>query len=434
MSGVRAHNPELTALGLSLPGFLERGRVIASLPSLSLLTLAALTPPHHEVTYHEVADVCGLAELPPCDLAAISTYSAQAAEAYALCERFRAAGAITVIGGLHVTAVPLEAMEHADVVVVGEGEPVWARLLADAEQNRLQPVYQADGGFDLATAPMPRFELLDPDRYNRLTVQTQRGCRWRCEFCASSLLLTDRYKAKPVASVAAELREIKRLWPRPFIELADDNTFVGKRRSRALAEAIGHEGVRWFTETDISVAEDPELLGLLRDAGCAELLIGLESPSSEGVDGLELKRNWKHAQHSRYEEAIDAIQSFGIACNACFVLGLDGDGPGVFDAVERFVERTHPFDVQITVLTPFPGTPLYRRLLDEGRILRPGEWGMCTLFDVNFRPKGMTVVELEEGLVELGRRLYSEEATARRRSAFKEQWRTGRRSRVRVGR
>lgn len=422
MSGVRAHNPVLTELGLNLPGFVERGKAIASLPSLSLLTLAALTPDRHEVRYYEVADIRDLEELPECDMAAFSTYTAQVKDAYQLIDGYRRKGVPTVIGGLHVTCLPKEALAHADAVVVGEGEVSWPRVVADAEAGRLNGTYAADGvEFDLADAPVPRYDLLDPDRYNRLTVQTQRGCPWRCEFCASSILLTSRYKQKPVERVAKEIAAIKRVWEEPFIELADDNTFVDKHHGRDLVETIGQFGVRWFTETDVSVAEDARLLDLLAQSGCRELLIGLESPTAQGLEGVELKRNWKRRQVDRYRDAVRIIQSHGIAVNACFVLGLDGDGPGVFDAIAEFVDDTDPFDVQITVLTPFPGTPLYGRLLAEGRIIEPGAWEKCTLFDINYIPKNMTVAELAEKGLDLAMRLYSKEATQRRRRAFKEQ-------------
>jgi radical SAM superfamily enzyme YgiQ (UPF0313 family) len=430
MSGIRAFNPDLTRLGMTLPGFVERGKAIASLPSLSLLTLAALTPERHEVSYHEVEDVRELGQLPPCDVAAISTYTAQAEDAYQLADRFRAEGATTVIGGLHVTSEPQEALEHCDVVVVGEGEPVWPSVLDDLERGAPDRLYDARGrGFDLREAPIPRFELLDPSRYNRLTVQTTRGCPWRCEFCASSILLTRRFKTKPPERVVAEIRAIKEIWPRPFVEFADDNTFVDRSWSRRLMQQIAPEGVRWFTETDVAVADDPELLSMMHEAGCAEVLIGFESPSVSGLEGIELRRNWKARQIDMYERAVEVIQSHGIAVNACFVLGLDGDGPGVFEAVQDFVDRTGPFDVQITVQTPLPGTPLYERLLGDGRLLHPGAWSRCTLFDVNFRPAKMTVEQLERGLIELGTRLYSDEATRRRRAAFLDQWRRGRRGR-----
>lgn len=427
MSGIRAHNPELTEMGMTLPGFVERGKAIASLPSLSLLTLAALTPERHEISYHEIHDITEVGEPPDADLVAIATFTAQVKDAYRLSDRYRKKGVTTVMGGLHVTSCPDEALEHSDIIVIGEGEVTWRRLLQDVEEGRAERVYDARGcEFDLADAPIPRFDLLDSERYNRITIQTNRGCPWRCEFCASSILLTPRYKLKPVAKVIDEIRAVKSIWPRPFIEFADDNSFVHKRRSRELAAAMGGEDVRWFTETDISVADDPELLGLLREAGCAEVLIGLESPSADSLDGVELKRNWKLKQVDRYRDAIIRIQEHGVAVNACFILGLDGDGPEVFEAVESFVDETKPFDVQITVQTPFPGTPLYDRLRTEGRLLEEGAWEKCTLFDVTYRPLGMTAEQLERGLIELGQRLYSDEATRGRRKGFIEQWRHGR--------
>ncbi|HEX6210394.1 MAG TPA: radical SAM protein, partial [Methylomirabilota bacterium] len=358
-------------------------------------------------------------ELPTCDVAAIASYSAQIKDAYQLSERYRAMGVRTVLGGLHVTARPDEAARHADAIVIGEGELSWPALVADLRRGSLHSRYAPDGAeFSLADAPLPRFDLLEMDRYNRITVQTQRGCPWRCEFCAASIRLTPMYKVKPVQRVMEEIHEIKRLWPRPFVEFADDNTFVNRRHSKELMRALIGQNIRWFTETDISVADDPELLELMREAGCAEVLIGLESPTAAGLDGVELRRNWKRGRIWQYLEAIERIQGHGVTVNGCFVLGLDGDGPEVFDAVADFVADSGLFDVQITVLTPFPGTPLYDRLLAEGRLLEPEAWERCTMFDVNFRPRGMSPETLQHELVELGRRLYTEDARKDRRSAF----------------
>jgi radical SAM superfamily enzyme YgiQ (UPF0313 family) len=421
MSGVRAANPELNAVGLTMPGFVERSKVIASLPSLSLLTLAGMTPDRIDVSYHEVADLRQLDQLPQCDVAAIASFSAQIKDAYELSDRYRTLGVRTVLGGLHVTARPDEAAQHADAVVIGEGEIGWPMLLADLEAGRLKKRYATDGrSFSLADGPMPRFDLLDMDRYNRITVQTQRGCPWRCEFCAASIRLTPLYKMKPVDRVIAEIREIKRLWPKPFIEFADDNSFVHRRHSKQLLREVAAEGIRWFTESDVSIADDPELLALMREAGCAEVLIGLESPRAGGLNGVELRRNWKHGRVGHYLEAIERIQSHGIAVNGCFVLGLDGDGPEIFDAVYDFVQASGQFDVQITVLTAFPGTPMYDRLLADGRLLEPEAWERCTMFDVNFRPAQMSPGELQHNLVALGRRLYTDGERVRRRSAFHE--------------
>jgi len=421
LSGVRSANAELNELGLTLPGFVERSEIIASLPSLGLLTLAGLTPKDCDVQYLDVPDIGALDELPgDFDVVAISSFSAQIKDAYALADRYRAAGVKVVLGGLHVTSLPEEAMAHADSVVLGEGEPAWPRLLHDLRRGKLQPVYDVRGvRFDLADAPMPRFDLLDPDQYNRITVQTQRGCPFRCEFCAASLLISPVYKVKPVPKVIEEIKRIKEIWPQPFIELADDNSFANKRHAKDLVRAIAREDVLWFTETDISVADDDELLQLLSDSGCAQILIGLESPSAAGLGGLERRTDWKAQQQDRYRRAIDRIQGHGITVNGCFVLGLDGTGTESFDSVAEFVRTSGLYEVQITFLTPFPGTPLYERLLREGRILREGAWERCTLFDVNFRPEKMSVEQLETGFRRLAEELYSEAATQERRRGFR---------------
>jgi radical SAM superfamily enzyme YgiQ (UPF0313 family) len=424
MSGVRAHDPELTKLGLTLPGFVERNKVIASLPSLGLLTLAGMTPARHKVSYIEVADVKDVAQLPQgFDLIAISSFSAQMNEGYRLAERFRAAGVPVVMGGLHVTSQPYEPAAHGASAAIGEGEIVWPQILEDAEFAGLKPVYDARGrDFDLAEAPMPAFELLDIGRYNRITVQTSRGCPWKCSFCASSILLTRKYKQKPVAKVLAEIDRIRALWPRPFLEFADDNSFVDRRYWLELLPQLKGRGLRWFTETDLSVHKDFRLLELMREAGCAEVLIGFESPGDTSLDGVELKRNFKYARRAEYRDAIRNIQGHGIRVNACFVLGLDGQGPGVFDELFDFVQDTLPYDVQITVPTPFPGTPFYEQLRREGRLLRERDWDRCTLFDVNFTPRGMSVGELRAGFRGLAERLYSAEFTQKRRDHFRSQW------------
>lgn len=426
MSGVRVHNAELTALGLTLPGFVERSKVIASLPSLGLLTLAGLTPRDVDVHYLEVADVAQVDGVPQeFDVVAISSFSAQIKEAYKLADRYRMLGTRVILGGLHVSALPMEALRHADAVVVGEGEPVWPAIVEDLRAGSLKPVYDSRGmNYTFANSPMPRFDLLDIPRYNRLTVQTQRGCPFRCEFCAASMRISPTYKVKPVERVIAEIQAIKAIWKRPFIEFADDNSFVNKTHSRQLLRAVAKEDIRWFTETDLSVAEDEELLDLLRDAGCAEILIGFEGTTFSGIDGVEQRANWKAKRVDSYLEAIRKIQDRGVRVNGCFILGLDGAGAESFDAVWEFAQQSGLYDVQITVQTAFPGTPLYARLKQEGRVLRDEAWELCTLFDVNFQPAKMSVAELETGLRGLMSRIYSDEVTKARREAFHRNYRS----------
>jgi len=427
MSGVRAHNEELTKLGLTLPGFVERNKIIASLPSLGLLTLAGLTPSKFHIEYHEIADLGSNADLPThFDLVAISTFTAQFKEALAVADFYRSKNIPVVMGGITASSLPEETLEHCASVVIGEGEPLWPEVLDDFDRGRLKPLYVQSprGQFDLRDAPLPRFDLLDPDKYNRITVQTSRGCPHKCEFCASSILLTSRYKLKPVEKVIAEIHQIKRIWSRPFIEFADDNSFVHREHYKKLLRELAKENLRWFTEADIRVAEDGELLALMRDSGCQQVLIGLESPRRGSLDGVELNSNWKLRQQDHYKAAIAKIQSYGITVNGCFIFGLDGDTPEVFEDVLDFVKDSGLYEVQITFLTAFPGTPLYHRLKMEGRIIRDKAWELCTLFDINIRPKNMSVEDLQSGFLALGKSLYSAEETALRRINFKKMLKT----------
>ncbi len=427
MSGVRACDPELVKLGLTLPGFVERSKVIASLPSLGLLTLAGMTTADHDVSYHEIAEyeTPGSFEKLPTgfDLVAISSLSAQIQEAYRVAEWYRAKGIKVVMGGLHVTSMPDEAKRHCDAVAVGEGELLWHDILDDAAKSQLKKEYRTSVEFDLANAPMPAFHLLDIEKYNRLTVQTSRGCPRRCEFCASSILLTARYKQKPIINVLKEIDRVKELWPNPFLELADDNAFINKAYWRSLLPDLKRRRIKWFAESDISVASDPELLKLMRQSGCVQILIGLESPTRSGLDGVEIRTNWKLKQWSRYKDAVRAIQSVGISVNGCFVVGLDNHDTSIFDTLSEFVDELGLHQVQITVPTPFPGTPFYERLHREGRILEDRAWDRCTLFDVNFQPARLSAQELRVGFRELMAKLYSKEQSDNRRRHFRKQLR-----------
>ena len=425
MSGVRVKNDELRQLGMTLPGFIERGQVIASLPSLSLLTLAAHTPENWEAEYREIDeltdDAADQIASAGYDVVAISALTARVLDAYEIADQLREAGVTVVLGGLHVSALPEEALAHADAVVVGEAELLWPQLLSDFETAALRPRYSSMDSrrrFDFAKARVPRYDMLDISRYNRLTLQTSRGCPLDCEFCGASRMISP-YKIKPLAQVRRELEAILDIWPRPFLELADDNTFVSKKWARELARLFAEYRIRWFTETDLSVADDDELLELLALSGCAQVLIGLESVDPAALDGVDSRR-WKRSQLADYTAKIRKIQSYGITVNGCFILGFDQDDVGVFDRTREFVQASGLSEVQITILTPFPGTGLYSRLRSEERLLKPVFWDSCTLFDVTYRPKRMSADELEDGFRGLMRDLYSPEQSARRKGIRKE--------------
>lgn len=456
LSGVRVQDPELSALGLTMPGFVRRGRVIASLPNLGLLTVAGLTPREHAVTYLEVADARAprelrgttsrasatestefkesmgtgggaggearagaFVELPEFDLVGVSSLTAQIDEAYRVADAYRRRGTRVVMGGLHVSALPEEALAHCDAVVVGGAEDAWPRVVADAARGRLERRYDGarEGVFEPGRYVAPRYDLLAGRAYNRVTVQTSRGCPRDCEFCGASLRITDRFQQKPVDRVIAEVREAKRHARLPFLEFADDNTFLNRAWSRDFLAALEREEVRWFTETDVSVADDAGVCDRLARAGCRQVLIGFESPRAGDLAGLD-PGDWKRRVAGGYRRVIDTLQSRGVSVNGCFVLGLDAHGPEVFPEVLEFVRGSGLAEVQYTVLTPFPGTPLRERLRREGRLPEERYWDRCTLFDVCHEPARMSRETLAAGLRWLMQETYSREATSRRARSF----------------
>ncbi|MCM4174303.1 radical SAM protein [Arenibacter sp. TNZ] len=425
MSGVRVYNKRLLDLGLTLPGFVERSEVIASLPSLGLLTLAAHTPENWEVIYKELdyfseTEIIEIINEKP-DIIALSSLTARINETYRLSQRFRSFGITVAIGGLHVSALPNEARQYADIVIQGEGEIIWETILNDYENDAIKSFYSSllnsKYTFHFNSCKIPKYELLDISKYNRLTIQTTRGCPLNCNFCAASRTISS-YKKKSIQQIEKELIKINEVWDRPFIELADDNTFIDKKWSKELLTLFGKYKMKWFTETDISIAYNDELLELLAKSNCAQILIGFETANKNGLNGID-RGNWKYKQFDKYLKAIDKIQSYGISVNGCFILGFDTDTKETFKETEQFIVDSNLSEVQITLLTPFPGTELYNQLKSEGRLLSDNYWDKCTLFDVNFIPKNFSVLELEAEFENLMKNVYSKNRVADRKKQFK---------------
>lgn len=164
---------------------------------------------------------------------------------------------------------------------------------------------------------------------------------------------------------------------------------------------------------------------MMREAGCAQVLVGLESPVAEGLKGLEILGDWKHRRLAHYEASVKAIQSHGIRVNGCFILGLDGHDASIFDRTYDFARQLELYDVQITLQTPFPGTPLYKQLKAQGRLLPDFNWSKCTLFDVCYQPQLISADELRQGFRDLVVRMYDDASTAWRRETFKRKYRRG---------
>lgn len=422
-TGLRVREREMLELGMTLPGLRNRAEALSSLPALGLLTLAGMTPAKWSCSYHPSSETESLVEdvlATKPDLVAVSALTASVLEAYEFCETIKNHEIPTVIGGLHATVLPDEAAQHSTSVCVGDGEASWLTILSDAESGSLKKTYQPTKPFDLANSPTPRFDLLNGDSKSkspqRWTLQTQRGCPWACEFCGASRLLGPA-RFKPVEKVAAELDVIGRMDRSPWVELADDNTLAGRSDSLALLNEIQSAGIKYFTESDWRIGEDPKLVKALADSGCVQVLVGIESLTFR-YPGMGRKQT----ELDKMCEAIEVIQDAGIVVNGCFIVGADGETDQSLDSMAEFIRESSLAEVQLTLQTPFPGTGLYRRFKKHDRLLRDRDWSYYTLFDVVFQPDLMSVKQLEAGFLRTITNVFSNEASAKRASLRRKIW------------
>jgi radical SAM superfamily enzyme YgiQ (UPF0313 family) len=289
--------------------------------------------------------------------------------------------------------------------------------LQDVAAGKLQSRYAAVRTPLEIGWPLPRFDLLGDRPLARWTIQTQRGCPLACEFCAASRLIS-RFREKPVEKLREELAAIRRLDPRPVVELADDNTFAGSRDPEALLTVLAESGVRYFTEVDWRIGERPELVRQLAASGCVQVLVGIESLVFR-YPGM----GDKDRPLARVVEAVDRIQDAGVAVIACFIAGADGETRASLDRLAEFLGTAHFADVQITLHTPFPGTALRSRLERAGRLLPDRGWSHHTLFDVTYQPDKMSVAELENAYRQLLVEVFSAAQSLRRAAIRRNVWR-----------
>ncbi len=419
-TGLRICSDELRELGLTLPGLKPRVAALEELPALGLLTLAGMTPEPWQCSYHDgsqdtekLLDTV-LSQQP--DLLAVSALTASVNDAYAFCRQVRERGVRTVIGGLHATTCSAEAQLSVDAVAVGDGESVWQEVLSDAAAGELKTLYRADAAFDLSRAPMPRFDLLGVRKPARWTLQTERGCTMACDFCGASRLLGP-LREKPLERIQAEVDALCEMSPKPWIELADDSTFVGPRDPEPLLEVLGAAETRYFTEADWRIGERPELLRSLAASGCVQLLVGIESLVFR-YPGMGAKQ----AEMERVLDAVRAIQEAGVAVNGCFIAGAEGETDASLHALTEFILGSPFAEVQVTVQTPFPGTALYHRLKKRGRLLPYRGWSHYTLLDVTYTPDNMSVEQLESGFRRVLAVVHGPAATERRNRIRREVW------------
>lgn len=385
----------------------------------ALPTVAGLTPERHTVTIcDENFDDIDFSA--PVDIVGITGMTQQAPRAYEIAREFRRRGVHVAMGGMHATVMAEEAGTKVDTVFVGEAENTWPRFLQDFEEGRPRPLYtQADyPDVDLEALPMPRYDLVATNAYPVVWVQATRGCPLDCEFCAATGVYGAKYRHKSPGQVAEEVRQVKRLWKHAQVGFADDNMFVNRRWVRSLLEEFEAIPFTWYAQSDVSVAEHPDLLAQLHAAGLRILLVGLESVNRENLTGMN-RNQWKARQLDRYPAAVAAIQGAGIGVYGSFIVGLDGDTEQVFEDIAGFSNANNMMGTSVTILTPFPGSRLRARMEEEGRI-SSNDWSLYTAWNSVIHHPQLTTDQLERGLLKTYRSVYAEEQLRARAAHFKE--------------
>jgi radical SAM superfamily enzyme YgiQ (UPF0313 family) len=310
------------------------------------------------------------------------------------------------MGGIHPSICPEEARDYCDTLIIGEAEQTWPQMLEDFRRGNPQKIYR-DSGIDITKSPIPRYDLVDTSKFHILPIQTTRGCPRDCSFCSVKTVFGAKYRIKSTSQVVAEIEAIERIAKNKRVIFNDDNMFVNKRRSNEILKSITPYKIKYFAQSDISVADDDNILNLLKKSGCVTLFIGFESLVPENLATID-KNGWKLKQSKTYAEKCKKIQSYGIQILGSFVVGLDYDTRESLLGLRDFVLENNIW-AQFLFITPFPGTRTRDELIRQGR-LSSGDtnWDLYTCFDAIVEPLNMKMQELNETVLEIYQSVYSD--------------------------
>lgn len=379
-----------------------------TLVGLTLPYLAALTPKDWDVTLvdEQVEDVDFDA---PVDLVAITTWTINSFRAYDISRTFRERGIPVIMGGPHTFFHADEAIEHCDAVGIGEGEEVWSVMLQDAANNRLQKIYHAPKQHDLTGLPIPRYDLMKfgGNGMNRTySVQSSRGCPFKCEFCSERFYIGDRYRYRPAQDIVDEIKEIKA----KNIFFAD-SMFAGKKEhSMQLMEALVPLNIRWSTLWTAYLCRDEKFMDLAKRSGLLHVNMGMESINQETL--ASMNKNFNKVR--QYDEILDNLNKRGISYSLNFVFGWDGETPDVFQATLQFLNQHRVPVAYFYILSPHRGTPLYERMRQEGRIIDERHMRRTPGNVCDIKPLYCSPEELEENVQNLYDHFYSLPSILRR--------------------
>ena len=391
---------------------------------LNLPYVAAVTPTDVEVKIvDEALEKVDVEE--EADLVGLTAQTPVAPRAYQIAEEFKKKGIPVVMGGVHASMLPEEALQHVDAVVIGEAEEVWPDLIGDLRKGQLKRIYRGSGFVNPSNLPLPRRELLYEKSYLPLKLlETTRGCPHRCDFCGVSKFFGFQYRSRPISEIDRELKtlfqktqvmnsalkgflslfskDLPYFLKRRLLYIIDSNVAGDRRFCLNLVSLLKEFDLLWYGHAPVSVAFDQELMKGFSESGCIALNIGFESFSTKNLQSMGKGFN----QPSRYAEAVKRIHDQGIGIMGTFIVGLDDDDPGVFQRIIDFCIE-NKLDWALTfIMAPYPGTDSFRRLEEEGRIFCR-DWEKYDSLNAVYQPLLMSAEELEKGMRRVWKKVFS---------------------------
>jgi radical SAM superfamily enzyme YgiQ (UPF0313 family) len=365
---------------------------------LALPTIAALTPENYDIRIYD-EEIEDIPENNIPDIVGITTLAATANRAFEIGDQFRKKGAKVIFGGPYASFQAEEALKHGDSVVVSEAEGKWEQCLMDFENGCLKHIYESQSYVPYKTQKPPRWDLVNMKRIFQVAIQVSRGCPFNCDFCLVSKNFGRKMRYREIENVVVEIKTA----PSKYFFFVDDNLTIHKKYAKELMKALIPLKISWACMCSIDVATDDELLRLMAEAGCFNILIGFESLNPQSLEASNKRQN---KQGTIYEEAIKKIHAAGIHINASFVVGFDNDTLDEFDRIFDFTLRNNLPNVNLHLLNAPPGTELYKKFREEGRLLNcDPELGVGHFPTLSYM--NMSQIELFDKYMETITRLYS---------------------------
>lgn len=382
-------------------------------PVLGVTTIASLFPDNWDISIVD-ENVMPVNVSEPADLVGISTLTLDAPHAYELADTFRKRKIPVLMGGMHPSSLPHEALKHSDAIVIGEAEGIFEKILADFHKNQLHGIYQGIQ-VDMASIPRPRLDLLQPKSRKVLqSVQATRGCPHQCDFCSVTPFFGHKYRMRPVSMVVKDIQTMLDTVKTNIIFFVDDNVAGVPGYAKELFKALIPLKIKWGSFASVAMTQDRELMALARDSGCIELFIGFESLEQQNLNMS--KKKW--VRTDQMEEYVKVFHEYGIIVEAAFIFGHDHDKKDIFAKTVNFVQSTGIQVPVFGIMTPYPATQLRSRLEKENRLLpEAADWRLYDGSHVLFKPTNMSPEELEEGF------LWAKKYCCAPRSIFKRMFR-----------